>query len=723
MPLRSMGRIVTIGVMELGGRWVATHATDDVRRFGIGLETDDSDWSEVRVPGHWQHDAAFAESGGPLMYRHRFASTPPEEGRRRWLVFDGIFYQGDAWLDGAYLGDSEGYFFPHTFDITQLSRIGDEHVLAVEVASADQSGARTNITGVLQQWEVLPPGWNPGGIWRSVQMFDTGPVRIDRLRVLCRDADERRAHVVVSATFDSDGHHDVTVVTRRDGDVVHEQRSAVAKGMNEFEWSIDIRDPDLWWPYELGDQPLTEFAVDVVVDGERSDRRIQRTGLRQIQRSDWIFSINGERIFLRGVNVMPITVGLGDTDDEAIERDLRHVLDLGLNTVRVHGHISRRSFYDRTDELGLVVLQDFPLEGTHARSVRTRAVAQAASAVDQLGHHPSIVLWSAHNEPARPVKDQRHDWRSRVWRAVTQPIPAWNRTALDRWVKRAFEQSDPSRPAIARSSFLSGLPWIDGGEGHLSFDWRRGEARELEPLARRSPRAVRFVSEFGTESLPAATPVLDRQLAERRWPDLDWSALAIAYGCPRGVGEGRFRPTDYPSADAWRAALQEHQADVLRTQIELFRRHKYHPTGGFCFSALADPAPAMSTSVLDHDRVPKAAYGAVRAACAPVIVVVDTPPGWVNAGDIVRLRVHVVNDRREAIDSVNVVATASWAGGSKQWTLRGSVDADAVAHVGSIDLTVPDTLGELSIEVLATGSDGAAIAANRVATAVTLPPG
>ncbi|MCH9834707.1 hypothetical protein K0U83_03560, partial [bacterium] len=106
-------RIVTLARRELGGRWVATKATDDVRRFGIGLDSDDSTWSEIAVPGHWQHDPHFSDSNGPLMYRNRFTAQPPADGLRRWITFDGIFYQGDAWLDGAYLGDSEGYFFPH----------------------------------------------------------------------------------------------------------------------------------------------------------------------------------------------------------------------------------------------------------------------------------------------------------------------------------------------------------------------------------------------------------------------------------------------------------------------------------------------------------------------------------------------------------------------------------------------------------------------------------
>jgi beta-mannosidase len=708
--------------MELGGRWVATEATDDVRRFGIGLDSDDSTWNEIAVPGHWQQDPNYAGSDGPLMYRNRFTAPPPAEGIRRWITFDGIFYQGDAWLDGAYLGDSEGYFFPHTFDITQLARIGDEHVLAVEISCAPQHGVRTNITGVLQNWDGLPHGWNPGGIWRSVRTFDTGPVRIDLLRVLCRDADEQRAHVVLSAAFDSDAQHEVVVVTRRDGEVVDEQRSVVASGRNELEWSVDIRDPALWWPFELGEQPLTEFAVEILVDGTPSDSRRRRVGLRQIFWNDWVFSVNGERMFLRGTNLMPITVGLGDTEDDVIERDLQHVLDLGLNAIRMHGHIGRRRLYDRADELGLLILQDFPLERTHARSVRHRAVAQAEMAVEQLGHHPSIALWTAHNEPADTSIVPATNWRARLRNVAAQQLPTWNKSVLDRWVKRSFERNDPSRTTIAHSGVLPHFPQLDGTDSHLWYGWRQGEARDLERLARRMPRSVRFVSEFGTDSVPTTASFFDEQLEQHRWPDLDWDDLAERYGYRRELIESQFPPADFATFDDWRSTLQIYQSFVLRVQIETLRRLKYRPTGGFCFSSLADPAPNVSASVLDHERIPKDAYATVQAACAAVIVVADLPPDWVNPGDTLRLDLHIVNDRRESIDDARVDVTARWAGGSTTWAFGGPVEPDDVTKVGFIELIVPDTLGELAIELVAVEPDGSPLARNRYTTAVTLPP-
>ena len=138
--------------MQLSGVWLAAEADDDVRRNGIGLDSDDSGWARVQVPGHWQDQPEFATSDGPLMYRHAFTAARPTEGMRRWVTLDGIFYQADVWLDGAYLGDPEGYFSSHSFDVTSLSRFGDDHVLAIEVTCAPQTGTtgRRNITGVFQ---------------------------------------------------------------------------------------------------------------------------------------------------------------------------------------------------------------------------------------------------------------------------------------------------------------------------------------------------------------------------------------------------------------------------------------------------------------------------------------------------------------------------------------------------------------------------------------------
>ena len=190
--------------IDLSGTWAATIADESTRRAFFEPSYDDREWEPVSIPGHWRTHEAFATSDGPLLHRRWFDS--PDDGGagagvRSWLVFDGIFYLGDVWLDGTYLGDTEGYFFPHEFDVTEHVTGRAEHVLAMEVACARQTDrtAKRNLTGVFQHWDCIDPDWNPGGIWRGVRLERTGPVRISRLRVLCRDADANanRAHIAL----------------------------------------------------------------------------------------------------------------------------------------------------------------------------------------------------------------------------------------------------------------------------------------------------------------------------------------------------------------------------------------------------------------------------------------------------------------------------------------------------------------------------------------------
>jgi len=233
--------------IDLSGTWRALPADDDLRRSGIGTDTDDSSWEPIPVPGHWRSTPAFATSDGPILHRRRFELDEPGDGERAWVVLDGIFHQADVWLDGAYLGDPEGYFAPAAFDVTDLVRIEREHVLAVEV-SCPPPGDRTKkrlVTGVFQHWDCLDPEWNPGGIWRPVGIERTGPVRIGSTKVLCREADDQRASVAVVLELDSDAPRTVVLRTLVDGEVEREQEQRLAGGHNRVEWTFGIDNPRL----------------------------------------------------------------------------------------------------------------------------------------------------------------------------------------------------------------------------------------------------------------------------------------------------------------------------------------------------------------------------------------------------------------------------------------------------------------------------------------------
>src|SRR4051812_11986630 len=103
--------------MELSAGWRAAVGDDDLRRRFTEPSFADDHWQSIDVPGHWGTAPAFSDTDGPLLYRTYFDHAEAGTYTRTWLTFDGLFYQGDVWLDGAYLGDTEGYFFPHTFEI------------------------------------------------------------------------------------------------------------------------------------------------------------------------------------------------------------------------------------------------------------------------------------------------------------------------------------------------------------------------------------------------------------------------------------------------------------------------------------------------------------------------------------------------------------------------------------------------------------------------------
>lgn len=689
--------------MDLSGEWRAAPADDELRRDGIGIDADDSSWPLVHVPHHWSDEPSLAGVDGSVLYRRRFDLPMPTEGERTFVVLDGVFSQADVWLDGAYLGDPEGYFVPHSFEITGLARLSTDHVLAVEVdcsRSRDDDSKRT-LTGALQAPPLTSADWRPGGLWRPVRIVTTGPVRIDRCRVLCRDANEARAHLRLVARLDADTTRTVRVRTLVDGVPLSQQERTLAQGSNDVAWDLDVLEPRLWWPWSLGDQPLTEVAVEVTVAGETSDRHVVRTGLREVALQDWVLSVNGERLFVKGALLGPTRRSLATASAEELRRDVSIAREMGLDLLRIRAHITRPELYDAADELGVLLWQDLPLQGGYARSVRRQAVAQARAAVDLLGHHPSIVMWCGHDVPERTM--------------LRQQLPTWNKSILDRWVKRSFERSDETRPVVAYSGVAPHLPRLDGTDTHLHLGWGQGDERDLPGLAASVPRLVRFVGSFGSASVPP-----DAEFAEPdRWPQLDWDRLERDHGYDREATERHVPPSASATFEEWRLATQSYQATLLRFHIETLRRLKYRPTGGFCFDSLADASPAISTGIFDDQRRPKLACASVLEACRPLLVVADRPPAQVTVGDALALDIHVVNDLRVDLDGATCTATLRWAGGEHRWAWKGDIAADSVARVGIVQFVVADAPGELWLDLELEHGDHAAT--NRYESIIARP--
>jgi beta-mannosidase len=210
----------------------------------------------------------------------------------------------------------------------------------------------------------------------------------------------------------------------------------------------------------------------------------------------------------------------------------------------------------------------------------------------------------------------------------------------------------------------------------------------LPSLLARVPVVGRFVSEFGAQAVPDTADFMQPE----RWPDLDWHHLEAHHSLQRAVFERRVPPGESRTFADWRLATQRYQATLLRHQIETLRRLKYRPTGGFCVFMLADAQPAVSWSILDHCRRPKAGYGAVAEACAPVIITAERPDVVYRPGDRVALDVHVVSDLRTPLTGVAAGAVLRWPGAERAWRYEGDVPADSCVRVGRVECALPDSV-------------------------------
>ena len=150
---------------------------------------------------------------------------------------------------------------------------------------------------------------------------------------------------------------------------------------------------------------------------------------------------------------------------------------------------------------------------------------------------------------------------------------------------------------------------------------------------------------------------------------------------------------------------QEYQAKVLEHATEFFRRRKYQPTGGTFAFMLNDPAPAISWSVVDWRRRPKAAYETLKVAMQPVLVCVEYPAESYGVGTRISLPLYIVNDLTRPLGGATVtweviVEDTSLVGGY----VEAEIPRDSVVRIGKIEASL-DAPGEAILRLyLSAGS-------------------
>ena len=126
-------------------------------------------------------------------------------------------------------------------------------------------------------------------------------------------------------------------------------------------------------------------------DGAVVDEATLRVGFRRVEVRGVDLLINGQRVFIRGVNRHDFDEHTGRViSREAMRADLVAMKRFGFNAVRTSHYPNDPAFLDLTDELGLYVIDEADIE-SHAfqawlsrRSALPRAVGRAG-----LAHGPA----------------------------------------------------------------------------------------------------------------------------------------------------------------------------------------------------------------------------------------------------------------------------------------------------------------------------------------------
>src|SRR5215204_2939609 len=352
-------------------------------------------WTPIRVPWHWSLEDAFAAYEGLVLYRCRFAHRRPPEGGMLSLRFEGVYYAARVWLNGVYLGDHEGYFSAFEFDVTDIVVTAGENDLLVEVFSPEEADEndRKTIGGVWARWDGMAPHINPGGIFKEVSVVVDGEVRIRSLAAAADHTGRGVAHVDLYSRKNARARlvGRVCPLGFETPAVEFESEVQVEEGGNRYEIGFRVPEVRVWSTWDRGGQPLYELGLSCDGAEERT-----RFGARTVELRDWKVYLNGERIFLRGTNYLPSDAYPARATKELLCTDASLVREAGMNAVRVHAHVSDGEFYEACDELGLLVLQDFPLQWTHRRSILWPAVTQAGEMARTLRGNPCVGIYLAH---------------------------------------------------------------------------------------------------------------------------------------------------------------------------------------------------------------------------------------------------------------------------------------------------------------------------------------
>lgn len=420
--------------------------------YGMNLVTPGDLWKK-----DWWYRTTFTAPAGREVYS---------------LIFKGINYRADIWLNGQLIADKSqavGMYNKFEFDVSKVIQPGKDNILAVKITPEQAipklvPGDPIRIEGSVElgdtwldwlNWKYIgvhdpatgygfsfPPDRN-AGVWKRVYLSTTGPVSIRNPYVATDLPLPATTPASLTVYCDLTNHSSQAVSGVLTGEITRDGKATIRfqqpvslfrNEVKEVSFSPEavpellVRDPDLWWPYRWGPANLYHLQLHFTAKETVSDEQGIDFGIRKITQyrdSDTSFpeigtggnfylQVNGKAYLIRGGAYTPDLLFKNDPKRDATI--MLYSKDLGLNLLRWELKIADDTMIDRADREGMPVMLGWMCCGQwelwNLWSAEDQWVARASlrERIRELRSHPSVVLWANGSDglPPDPILNDYH---------------------------------------------------------------------------------------------------------------------------------------------------------------------------------------------------------------------------------------------------------------------------------------------------------------------------
>lgn len=623
--------------------------------------TDELQWTEATVPGSVYHDLLQAGKMPDPFYRDNeyealalsdydyeyCKSFHVDEEQllhdKIYLLCEGLDTLCDIFLNDIHILSANNMHRTYEVDIKGILTSGNNKLYIifhspVKFAREKQAGQpMPNLDSVLPGVFQLRKahcmfGWDWGpqlpdmGIWRNISIVSFNGGRIDDIYITQEHfKDKVLLGVRIQTHIWNAADTEIKLrIQSPSGDVIEKKVSILSK---EQYIVIEIKNPQLWWPNNLGEHPLYHVEVVLCQKDNILDSRKMRIGLRTLTvkrdpdefGESFTFRINGISIFSMGADYIPEDAILSRQNREKTERLIKSCIQANYNTIRVWGgaFFPEDYFYDFCDENGLIVWQDLMFAcGVYEfdTDFKENIAQEITDNMKRIRHHACLGLWCGNNE-------QELAWFSWGWSEQFSPKLKGD----------YIKQFEMFLPELAENLDPNTFYWTSSPSSGGSFDqpnnqncgdvhfW--GVWHGKRPFTEYRKICPRYMSEFGLQSFPCLKTVKTFTAPE------DGNIFSYVMESHQKSGTGNEKILHYigetykypKDLDSLLYISQLTQADAVRCGVEHWRRNRIRCMGAVYWQ-LNDCWPVVSWSSIDYFGRWKALHYAAKKFFAPILI-------------------------------------------------------------------------------------------------------